>query len=82
MFAVASMDRLRQRHAQAKQADEARNSLIEDLLQKVADMQKTMDRNAFVLVLIDGDCMNVRIRLPRLDPCGRLACIFSVSDRG
>lgn len=52
------MDRLRQRHAQAKQADEARNSLIEDLLQKVADMQKTMDRNAFVLVLIDGDCMN------------------------
>ena len=53
------MDALRQRHAEAKQADDARNNLIEDLLEKVDDMQRTMDRNAFVMVLVDGDCMNV-----------------------
>lgn len=55
----ANMDPFRERHATAKQADDARNNLIEDLLQKVDDMQKVMDRNAFVMVLIDGDCMNV-----------------------
>jgi hypothetical protein len=54
-----NMDVLRQRHAEAKHADDARNNLIEDLLEKVDDMQRTMDRNAFVIVLIDGDCMNV-----------------------
>lgn len=53
------MDSLRARFQEAKQADDARNTFIEELLQKVGDMQKTMDRNAFVLVLIDGDGMNV-----------------------
>ena len=54
------MEFYRKRYLEAKQADDARNTLIEDLLQKVDDMQKTMERNAFVLVLIDGDNMNVR----------------------
>jgi hypothetical protein len=62
------MDVLRQRYAEAKQADDARNTLIEDLLQKVDDMQKTMDRNAFVMVLIDGDSMNVSTALLNLHP--------------
>jgi len=62
------MDVLRQRHAEAKQADDARNALVEDLLQKVDDLQKTMDRNAFVMVLIDGDCMNVCSQLLGLYP--------------
>lgn len=56
------MNNFRKRYVESKQADEARNVLIEDLLQKVDDMQKTMDRNAFVMVLIDGDCMNVSAR--------------------
>ncbi|KAK5957286.1 hypothetical protein OHC33_001658 [Knufia fluminis] len=55
---MANMDALRTRYAEAKQADVARNTLLDDLFQKVDDMQKTMDRNAFVMVLIDGDCMN------------------------
>ena len=54
------MDTLRKRYAQAKQADDARNTLLDDLFQKVDDMQKTMERNAFIMVLIDGDGMNVR----------------------
>jgi len=57
------MDALRKRYAETKHADAARNTLLDDLFQKVDDMQKTMDRNAFVLVLIDGDCMNVRATL-------------------
>lgn len=44
-----------------QEADTARTRLIEDLLNKVDDLEKTMDRNAFVLVLIDGDGMNVSI---------------------
>ena len=62
------MDVLRQRYAEAQQADDARNTLIEDLLQKVDDMQKTMDRNAFVMVLIDGDSMNVSTALLKFQP--------------
>lgn len=54
------MDMLRKRYAEAKQANDARDTLLDDLLQKVDDMQKTMDRNAFIMVLIDGDCMYVR----------------------
>lgn len=54
-----SLEELRQRYAAARDAEELRNRLIEDLLQRMSDMQKTMDRNAFVLVLIDGDCMIV-----------------------
>lgn len=60
---MVNMDTLRKRYTEAKQADEARNTLLDDLLQKVDDLQKTMDRNAFVMVLIDGDCMNVRVTL-------------------
>ena len=60
---MVNMDTLRKRYAEAKQADDARNTLLDDLLQKVDDLQKTMDRNAFVMVLIDGDCMNVRVTL-------------------
>lgn len=60
---MVNMDTLRKRYAEAKQADDARNTLLDDLLQKVDDMQKTMDRNAFVMVFIDGDCMNVRATL-------------------
>ena len=55
------MDDFRKRYIEAKHADDARNALIECLLQNVDDMQKTMDRNAFVMVLIDGDCMNVSL---------------------
>lgn len=43
-----------------REIDDARDALIADLLQKVDDMRKTMERNAFVMVLIDGDNMNVR----------------------
>ena len=50
---------LRQRYAEMKQADAARNALLDDLFQRVDDMRKTMERNAFIMVLIDGDCMNV-----------------------
>jgi hypothetical protein len=63
-----SMDTLRQRHAEARQADDARNKLIEDLLQKVDDMQKTMDRNACIMVLVDGDCMYVGSTLQSSTP--------------
>jgi hypothetical protein len=57
---IVNMDMLRKRYAEAKQANDARDTLLDDLLQKVDDMQKTMDRNAFIMVLIDGDCMYVR----------------------
>ena len=60
---MVNIDALRKRYIEAKQADDARNTLIEALFQKVGDMQKTMDRNAFIMVLIDGDCMNVRATL-------------------
>ena len=59
MMSTNTTDMLRKRRAEVHQADDARNSLLDDLLQKVDDMQKTMDRNAFVMVLIDGDCMTV-----------------------
>lgn len=49
----------RRRLQDVQEADIVKNKLIEDLLNKVDDMEKTMDRNAFVLVLIDGDGMNV-----------------------
>ncbi|KIW22014.1 uncharacterized protein PV07_12588 [Cladophialophora immunda] len=51
------MDVLRRRIIDVRRADHARNSLFDDLVQKLDDMQKTMDRNAFIMVLIDGDCM-------------------------
>ena len=60
MTIAENMDELRRRYIEAKQADDARNTLIDVLFQKVDDMQKTMERNAFVMVLVDGDCMNVR----------------------
>jgi hypothetical protein len=60
---MINLDELRRRHAESKQAEDARNALLEDLLQTVDDMQKQMDRNAFVMVLIDGDSMNVRVLL-------------------
>jgi hypothetical protein len=56
---MVNMDMLRKRYAEAKQANDARDTLLDDLLQTVDDMQKTMDRNAFIMVLIDGDSMNV-----------------------
>ena len=56
---MATVELLRRRRAEVQQAEDARNTLLDDLLQKVDDMQKTMDRNAFVMVLIDGDCMTV-----------------------
>lgn len=56
---MATVELLRRRRAEVQQADDARNTLLDDLLQKVDDMQKTMDRNAFIMVLIDGDCMTV-----------------------
>ena len=49
---MVNMDALRKRHAEAKQADDTRKTLLDDLLQKVDDMQKTLDRNAFIMVLI------------------------------
>lgn len=55
------MASFRGRFEEVQVADAARTKLIEDLLTKVDDMEKTMDRNAFVLVLIDGDGMNVRM---------------------
>ena len=55
------MDALRKRRAEVKQADDARNTLLDDLLQKVDDMKKQMERNSFIMVLIDGDCMNVSL---------------------
>ena len=60
MTIAENMDELRRRYIEAKQADDARNTLIDVLFQKVDDMLKTMERNAFVMVLVDGDCMNVR----------------------
>lgn len=55
------MASFRRRFEEVQEADSARMKLIEDLLHKVDDLEKTMDRNAFVLVLIDGDGMNVSI---------------------
>lgn len=64
------MDSFRRRYASVRDAerevDDTRSALIADLLQKVDDMQKTMERNAFVIVLIDGDNMNVRTTPSRL----------------
>jgi len=60
---MADIRALAKRYADAKQAEVDRNTLLDELFQKVDDMQKTMDRNAFVMVLIDGDCMNVRFSL-------------------
>ena len=57
---MATIETLRQRRAEIKQADDVRNNLLDELLRKVDDMQKTMDRNAFVMVLIDGDCMDCK----------------------
>ena len=57
---MRTIDEFRRRCVEAKQADNDRNTLLDDLLQQVDDMQKTVDRNAFIMVLIDGDCMNVR----------------------
>ncbi|EXJ70670.1 uncharacterized protein A1O5_05660 [Cladophialophora psammophila CBS 110553] len=51
------MDILRKQYMELKKADEARNNLIETLFRKIDNMQKTMDRNAFIMVLIDGDNM-------------------------
>lgn len=62
------MDVLHQRYDEVKQADVARNTLIEDLLQKVDGMQKAMDRNSFVMVLIDGDSMPVSTAPLNLHP--------------
>lgn len=73
---TAGMDWFRRRYLEAKQADDARNTLIEDLLQKVDDMQKTMERNAFVLVLIDGDNMNVSTSISSNSEI-RYQCSFS-----
>lgn len=80
------MDAYHKRFAEARLADDVRNKLIEDLLRKVDDMQKTMDRNTFSLVLIDGDGMNVS-SLPLLDlspvstkpwrPLSRDLCVVS-----
>lgn len=74
------MDALRTRYAEAKQADVARNTLLDDLFQKVDDMQKTMDRNAFVMVLIDGDCMNVS-PTTRRSTRGYTAIVDEANDR-
>ena len=60
------MDALRQKHTLVKQADDERNLFIEELLLKIDGMQKKIDRSSFVLVLIDGDCMNVCYFLTRL----------------
>lgn len=60
MSTMSEYNSFRRRYAEVRAADDARNALIVDLLQQVDDMQKTMERNAFVLVLIDGDNMNVR----------------------
>jgi hypothetical protein len=54
------MDDLRRRFIEVRQADHTRKNLLDDLFQKSDDMQKTMDRNAFIMVLIDGDCTLVR----------------------
>lgn len=53
------MDTFRLRRAEVRQADDARNALIDDLLRELNNLQKIMDRNAFVLVLIDGDSLQV-----------------------
>lgn len=60
---MVNLVELRKRHAKAKQAEYARSALLDDLLQTVDDMQKQMDRNAFIMVLIDGDCMKVSLSL-------------------
>jgi len=60
---MVDMRALSRRYAEVKQAEVDRNNLLDELFQKVDDMQKTMDRNAFIMVLIDGDCMNVRSAL-------------------
>ncbi|KIW34987.1 uncharacterized protein PV07_01714 [Cladophialophora immunda] len=52
-----SLNSLVQQHLECKKADEARNTFIGRLIQKIDNMQKAMDRNAFIMVLIDGDNM-------------------------
>ena len=61
MAGTFEMDGLRSRLIQVRAAETQRNTLLDDLFRKLDDMQKTMDRNAFTMVLIDGDCTLVRI---------------------
>ena len=60
MLSRDHLSRLRKCGEELKRIDESRNELIDDLLRQLNDVQKTMDSNAFVMVLIDGDSMNVR----------------------
>lgn len=57
----------RRRFAEVQDADTARTRLIEDLITKIHDMEKMQERDSFVLVLIDGDGMNVSILQMCLD---------------
>ncbi|KAJ9606162.1 hypothetical protein H2200_009123 [Cladophialophora chaetospira] len=56
MAGTFEMDALYKRLTEVRAADHKRDALLDDLFRKMDDMQKTMDRNAFTLVLIDGDC--------------------------
>lgn len=61
MSRALEMDDLEKSLIEVRRGDHVRNTLLDDLFRKLDDMQKTMDRNAFTMVLIDGDCTLVSI---------------------
>ena len=74
---ASNMDAFDKRYATVRHADDVRNNLIEDLLKEVKGLRKTMDRNPFVLVLLDGNCMNVCMFQPITLPCTSTVFITS-----
>ena len=80
MSGTSEMDDLHRRLTEVRAADHTRNTLLDDLFRKLDDMQKTMDRNAFIMVLIDGDCTLVRNSLtPYFSVMSIPLCVFHQS---
>ena len=57
------MDDFRLRYVQIKQSDNIRNGLIEDLLKSLDETRKASDRDNFVLVLLNGNSIQVSYHL-------------------
>lgn len=53
------MDAFRRRYTEVAKANKDRDNLLNDLLQALDDVHKAIESNAFVLVLIDGNSLQV-----------------------
>lgn len=56
------MEALRKKYDDLKIVEDSRDKVVEELFKKLNDMTMTVERNSFVVVLIDADHMKVRIR--------------------